>query len=113
MQSVSSISAKTGRAPCEQHGLNGGDVGEGRHDDLVAVTHAARGQHGVDGGATTADSQPVLGATELGHFGLEILGLPVALALRIVVEAEQDAAVEDVHHFVLLFLAEKLCAGHG
>jgi hypothetical protein len=37
----------------------------------------------------------------------------MALALGIVVEPEQDAAVEDVHHFLLLLFAEKLCAGHA
>jgi hypothetical protein len=37
----------------------------------------------------------------------------MALALRIVVEPEQDAAVEDVHHFLLFLFAKKFGARHG
>ena len=49
----------------------------------------------------------------LRDLGLEVLRLPVALALGIVVVAEEHARVQDVHHFLASLFAEKFCAGHG
>ena len=101
-----------GQGAREEHGLDGGHEGEGRHDHVIAISHAAGCEHRANRRAAAAHRQRVLRSSELGDLGLEILRLPMALALRIVVVAEEHARIQDIHHFLLLLLAEQFGAWH-
>jgi len=101
-----------GNGTGEEHGLDRGHEGEGRYDHVIAVADTTSRKHGTHGRAATAHGQRMLRPGELRDLRLEVLRLPMALALGIVVVAEEHARVEDVHHFLLLLFAEQFGAWH-